>query len=124
MYMNAGGLRIGGFDSNPLYNDTKEMGFAALNRVFIRTSLSLSRYPMRFLENTAGNIGIANESPQGYLHVGNCDVAGSEPLFFFGQRKSDSSGSRTFAHYVHLGFLVMLVVLMQMLQQIKLIHFQ
>ena len=42
----------------------------------------------------SGNIGINNGVPQSYLHIGNCDVAGSSPLIIFGKRLSNNSGVR------------------------------
>jgi hypothetical protein len=44
--------------------------------------------------NMSGNLGIYNTSPQAYLHLGNCDVAGSSPAVVFGKRLANNSGWR------------------------------
>ena len=36
-YIFAGGLRIGGFDGNTLYNDTRVLGLTALNNIIFNT---------------------------------------------------------------------------------------
>ena len=70
-YVYAGGLRIGGFDGNTLYNDTRVLGLTALNNIFFNTGTSLANYKTRMLINTSGNVGIANANPQSMLHIGN-----------------------------------------------------
>ena len=42
----------------------------------------------------AGRVGIANVNPQSMLHLGNSDVAGSNPAIVFGKRLADNTGSR------------------------------
>ena len=40
-------------------------------------------------------MGFGNTNPQSYLHLGNCDLAGSSPVLLFGKRLANSSGFRT-----------------------------
>ena len=40
-------------------------------------------------------MGFGNTNPQSYLHLGNCDLAGSSPVLLFGKRLSNNSGFRT-----------------------------
>ena len=35
-------------------------------------------------------VGFANTNPQSYMHLGNCDVAGSSPVLLFGKRLANS----------------------------------
>ena len=41
-----------------------------------------------------GRIGISNTNPQSMLHLGNSDVAGSNPAIVFGKRLADNTGFR------------------------------
>ena len=91
-YTYAGGLRLGGFDINTLYNETRGLGFMTLNNISFRTGTSLSDYATRMLINTSGNIGISNNNPLSMLHLGNCEVANSMPVIIFG--KNNISGYR------------------------------
>jgi hypothetical protein len=41
-----------------------------------------------------GRVGIANVNPQSMLHLGNSDVAGSNPAIVFGKRLANNTGNR------------------------------
>ena len=82
-YTYSGGLRLGGFDVNTLYNETRELGLMTLNNISFRTGTSLADYATRMLINTSGNIGISNNNPLSMLHLGNCEVANSMPVIIF-----------------------------------------
>ncbi len=44
--------------------------------------------------NNSGRVGISNTNPQSMLHLGNSDVAGSNPAIVFGKRLADNTGFR------------------------------
>jgi len=68
-YLFAGGLRIGGFDGNTLYNGTNTIGITALNKINLLTGTSLANYATRMTVDTNGNVGINNTNPQYKLHI-------------------------------------------------------
>ncbi len=46
------------------------------------------------LSSGTPRIGVFHTNPQSYLHLGNCDVAGSDPAIVFGKRLSNNGGWR------------------------------
>lgn len=58
--MFAGGLRIGGFDGNTLYNSTNPIGITALNNINLLTGTSLANYAIRLSVDTNGVVNIGN----------------------------------------------------------------
>jgi len=73
-YICAGGLRIGGWDGNTLYNDTRAFGITKLNNIYFSTGTSLANYRNRLVIDTVGNVGINNTSPwvDFFLKFGRC----------------------------------------------------
>jgi len=69
-YLFAGGLRIGGWDANTLYNGTNPIGITALNKINFATGTSLANYATRMTVDTNGNVGIGIASPNCKLEVG------------------------------------------------------
>ncbi len=53
-----GGLRLGGFDGNTLYNSDKVLGFTTLNNINFNTGTSLANYTTRMTIDTTGNVGL------------------------------------------------------------------
>jgi hypothetical protein len=58
--------------------------------------INASTYDSRMTIDSGGNVGIYNQEPNGYLHLGNCDVASSDPSLIFGKRTAGSTGFRSF----------------------------
>ena len=68
-YANIGGLRIGGWDSNSIYNNTEILGLSTLNSITFNTGTDINNLNQRLIINTAGNIGIGSDSPRQKLDI-------------------------------------------------------
>ena len=79
-----------------------KLHFCLNNNADNSTSASIADAKMTI--DTGGYVGIYNQYPQNYLHIGNVDVAGSDPMILLGKRKSDSSGFRTIHQYINNDF--------------------
>ena len=67
------------------------------------------------LSDSSTRVGIANNTPQSMLHIGNSEVVGSAPVILFG--KNNGSGSRNaFMGYADSFFLFLVIMEVQMEQ--------
>ncbi len=53
-----------------------------------------------------GRIGVANTNPQSMLHLGNCEVPGSAPVFVFGKNNAGNGFRNAFMGYTENFFFV------------------
>jgi hypothetical protein len=92
-YSDLGGIRINGGDlGNSIFKTaaTGDMGLTVNNGNILFNVNGAER--MRI--NNSGRVGISNTNPQSMLHLGNSDVAGSNPAIVFGKRLADNTGFR------------------------------
>jgi hypothetical protein len=66
-YANIGGLRLGGWDTNTIYNNTSNLGLSTLNAITFNTGSSTLTERMRIDVN--GNVGIGTISPDSKIHI-------------------------------------------------------
>ena len=77
-YANIGGLRLGGWDTNTIYNNTNILGLSTLNSITFNTGSTIFEERMRIDSN--GNIGIGTSSNLNYKLTINGDINASSFL--------------------------------------------
>ena len=59
-------MRIGGWDSNSIYNNTEILGLTTLNSITFNTGTNINNLNQRLIINASGNIGIGTSVPHNY----------------------------------------------------------